>query len=158
MMKQKKTHCLRGHERTEENVTKNGECKVCRLRKLEEWKNQNKERVSEFIRNRYKLRAEKFKEQRTKHKDSRKVRDREYYKENREDRIRYSAEWRESNLERCNAKNKEIKERSRNSLSDGYVAGLLRVKVSDIPPEVVELKRLQIQLKRELKNAANQHH
>lgn len=72
---------------------------------------------------------------------------REYYLKNfdktKDKRLRYNLE----NKHRINIYNTN----SRVKLSDSYVSSTLRKSVKDIPKEVLETKRLIIQLKRELK-------
>jgi hypothetical protein len=56
--------------------------------------------------------------------------------------------WHKNNPE----KRKDIKKKIVNELKSSYVADKMRRRVKDLTPEIIETKRLIIQLKRELKN------
>jgi hypothetical protein len=44
----RKTHCLRGHERTPENVTPKGSCKKCRYERAKVWVKEHPERAKAY--------------------------------------------------------------------------------------------------------------
>lgn len=60
----------------------------------------------------------------------------------------YMIRWRKDNPEYCKKNNAEKIEK----LTPGYIAASMRRSVNDLTPEIIETKRLIIQLKRELKN------
>ena len=108
-------------------------CRSCMAIYIKEYNNKNKEKI---------------KEQR-----------KEYYSKNREKLIEYTKEYASKNREKrkeYRSKNKEkINEYARKlvyNLHDCYIAGgLLKMRVKDVPKEVLELKRIIIKLRRELK-------
>lgn len=70
------------------------------------------------------------------------------WRANNKERCRESRlAWGRSNKDKLKAQNLRVREK----LTDGVVASILGFKVSCVPPELIELKRLQIQIKRELK-------
>lgn len=136
------------------------------------WAQNNKERMREIVRDWQKNNPERYKELRQKYRDENKEKIREYAKEGAKRRFN-------NNPEKVRAERKAIKARLmakdpdkylenrrryvRNSskklvaeITDGYVAHLLakssgyRLLASEIPKELIEAKRLQLMIKREL--------
>lgn len=60
-----------------------------------------------------------------------------YYEKNREDAINYA---------------KEARSKAISSLSDAYVSEVLGIPTKEAPPDLIEVKRIQLQIKRYLKN------
>lgn len=71
-------------------------------------------------------------------------------------------ERRDANQKRYRATNKEKvrywRKKSRVEISDHYTRSLLGVKKGEVPKELIELKRLQITLIREIKSGLSQNH
>ena len=68
--------------------------------------------------------------------------------EKREHDYKVSAKWREENRDLINSHTK----RKIESLDPSYVAGSMRMSVKELTPEIYEVKKLVIKLKRELKS------
>lgn len=121
----------------------------------------NKERLNEYAKQRRKDHPEKIKE----YNDSRKDVMRDYFRE-------YARKWRANNPEAKREQNRKRKESNPEAyaemqkrsyerhcinLSDYYVRRVImfgnKLKHSDIPQSMVEAKRIQIQIQREIKNA-----
>lgn len=95
-----------------------------------------------------------------------KARNKEYRSNNRSMYNKLNADWAKKNPEKrkqiankwaaLNPQTKAYKaiqnRKTVDRISDSYVADLLRMKVSDIPKELIEAKRIQIQIQRYLKN------
>jgi len=88
---------------------------------------------------------------------------RDNYAKNKIKRREVRAKWNRENRARKNASNKrwrdrhpdtvkECNRREVDNLSTAYVAKKMRLRVSECPPELIELKRTHIQLQRELRN------
>jgi len=79
-----------------------------------------------------------------------------WQKENKERYNKRTREWRIKNYAKCIEKERLSRKKTRLKLTDGYVARLLRGKgkllVKDVPKELIEAKRLQILIQREIKN------
>lgn len=140
----KQLYCKRGHERTLNNLTQKGECKICKKENSKNWKQSIRKN------------PEKDKETQKKYRENH----REQYNTN-------SKEWRKNNPDRYLEINKKYKNSDKgratsiarrrdkiNTLHTTYIAELLGAPASIIPTEVIEAKRLQIQLYRE-KNKCN---
>ena len=71
-----------------------------------------------------------------------------YYLNNIDKRTEYNKKYRENNIEHYNNKATIYRKKSRNILSDGYIKSQLSkvtsLKHSQIPQELVELKRIQL--------------
>ena len=74
------------------------------------------------------------------------ARGKEYREAHRREILAQNKEWRESHKSERSAQNEEHRE----SLTDGYVATLLRLPTELIPPEMMEMKRNRMKLTREL--------
>lgn len=60
------------------------------------------------------------------------------------------------NCKECERSRKRvIEKRERVDLNNHYISTLMRMSITDIPVEVIEFKRTQILLKREIKNATS---
>ena len=79
-----------------------------------------------------------------------------WQKENKERYNKRTREWRIKNYAKCIEKERLLRKKTRLKLTDGYVVRLLRGKgkllVKDAPKELIEAKRLQILIQREIKN------
>jgi len=71
-----------------------------------------------------------------------------YREENREKVLAKNKAYREENREKVLASKKADHIANRKALKDPYIAHLLRMKRSEAPPELLELKREQIRLTR----------
>lgn len=67
--------------------------------------------------------------------------------EGRANKIKLNSKWREENTEKILQK----VAKTRIELTDAYIASYLKMPTKQIPPEIIETKRLIMQLKRELK-------
>jgi len=141
---------------------------------LKSYAQRNKERVLE--RAAFQRTTPQFKEwckaYRARTKEQRRARDKEYYAKNREQILAYQAEWQRANPDKCreysqkNLAKPGVRERSvarakhtRNTLTDGYVRTVLSFRTilepEDVPQDMVEAKRVQLQIKRKIKNGTN---
>ena len=81
------------------------------------------------------------------------LRDKNQRIKNRQKRMEYGAEYRTTHKDAINL----YRGRCRKELHDSYVRTLMAAKTnlkeSEIPEELIEIKRLQLQLKREVRNA-----
>ena len=121
--------CKHGHVRSPENTNAKGECRECCRAWSAKWMEKNRETAIE--RNAKAYQAGK-----------------DYYKKK-------SAKWKESNRESVSAINKRAVDR----LTDYYVASKMGLKTKNAPPDMINLKREQLLLKRankELKNAVKE--
>jgi Mg2+ and Co2+ transporter CorA len=157
----RKTHCIRGHERTPENINKQNTCKQClkilqknyRERKKAEdpegWKKnqsaanlryrtKHPETVKAFHKRYYRLHPEKFNNKKYSDLTERELERRRIY--NSSDKI---LGW-----HRENSKRKAI------ALTDSYVVSTIRPKVplKLATPDLIEVKRQTIRLNRILKS------
>ncbi len=83
--------------------------------------------------------------------------DKKYNKDNKEKISAYNKQYRENNKEKLLAHNKQHKREQGKILSTTYVKNILtgtfKIKQADITPEMIELKREQLLIKRALKQA-----
>lgn len=83
-----KTHCLRGHERTPENVDSSGSCKTCRAECYKEYRNTHKEESAEYHRIYREKNKEKVAASSKRHREANReeinAKQKARYKENRE--------------------------------------------------------------------------
>lgn len=132
--------CKRGHVRSPENLTKHGACRICRNITSHNYYEKNKtdirnNQLEYYFQNKDKLLLQR----------------RKYKHENRDKVKKKQQNW---NLNHPNyAKNKNS-ERVKN-YSDCLVAQHMGFKTKEVSAELLEIKRLQLILKRELKNASN---
>lgn len=79
-----------------------------------------------------------------------------WQKENKERYRKRLKEWRIKNHPECIEKERLSRKKATDKLTDGYVVRLLKDKgkllVKDVPKELIEAKRLQILIQREIKN------
>ena len=163
--------CKRGHERTPENTKKDGSCKTCAIEYQREWRALNPEKQKEYsranwIQNREKE-TEKHRKWRLSNPEKTKERAKRFYGNHKENIKNRAKLWVSENRDRHNqngkrwvAANPDKARSCRNraardataKLSDGSVAKMLRLAKSQLPTELIEIKRLTIQLKRSLKN------
>lgn len=101
---------------------KEGTCKKCK----------NKTSLDFYVKNREKLKA----------------RSRAYGKENRQAISKRMRQHRKDNIERY----KEAKRLEVKRMPDGYIAAKLGLLLKDVPPALIEAKRIQLQIKRFIKN------
>lgn len=140
-----KTHCKRGHERTPENLYSGGWCKICSSLNSAEWRKNNIEKKREIGR-RWQMKNRSYcnaKARRLRKANGEKIRQRE-----KEQRIKCREHRRQMDRVRLA---KHIA-----TLSDQYVAKCLRFPVWRIPPEVIDLERQLIIIKREIRNARHE--
>lgn len=88
-----KTHCLRGHERTPDNLDSGGNCKICLVEWGKKYHATHKEKLAEYSR-RY----------RAAHKVERAEYSRVYRAEHREEVVERERTYRKANREKINAK------------------------------------------------------
>ena len=79
----------------------------------------------------------------------------EYYLKNKEKINKYFKEYRSKNKENCKKIVKKYKKKQREQLEDGYIVQLITqntgLTTADIPSELIEAKRLEIKIKRIIK-------
>jgi len=123
-----------------ESFDKRGRCKACSAAQSKKWAQDNPARMKEL--------QQKWNESNPGRINELSVK----WAKNNSERVRNNnKKWRENNLER----DREKCRRYRAKLPKGYVAQFLGLKVSDVPPEMIELKRQIIIIKRELRNGIN---
>jgi hypothetical protein len=160
-------YCKRGHERTPENVTKSRACKICStinarerygknpetIRKAKIWKKNNPEKVR-LTKEKYleKNQGKAKREWSKNNPEKLKQYNKKYYSENTEERKKNAVEWKTNNRDKVNAR----QNRAAAEIHDSYAAKRLGLKITDVHPDVLDLQRLHIKLKREIKNASNQ--
>lgn len=69
----------------------------------------------------------------------------------REKRLESRRKWAEANVELDKCRRRETAKRLRERLADVYVRAALRLSASDAPPELIEIKREQLSLRRLMK-------
>ena len=94
------------------------------------WKRSNKARISQYMK--------------------------EYYQKHKDERREYMPLWRKENGDKIKQYSKKYWAKNIKTLTDQYIRSLLTangctLKQSDIPQELVELKRAQIALEREIR-------
>lgn len=92
-----KTHCLREHERTPENVDSSGKCKICSVECGKKYRNSHKEETAEYDR-RY----------RNSHKIEKTEYDQIYREKNRESLVAYSKRYYEEHREARKKREQDI--------------------------------------------------
>lgn len=136
MGRSKQTHCKRGHERTLENVANSGGCKICikDSRQTPEYK-ERRRAYSQTSKGRanQKKRREKYR-QTTECKEYNKAYQRAY-----------------TQTPEYKANMRELTARATDMLHDNYIKNALHLPASNITPELIELKRTQIKLRRFVK-------
>lgn len=83
-----KQFCIRGHERTPENLDKRGNCKTCHKEIAKQWQLNNTEKRKESCKTYRETNSEKVKESQVK-----------FYKDNPEKSKEFAKKWRLDNLE-----------------------------------------------------------
>jgi hypothetical protein len=137
------------------------------------YKARNREKINAWEREWRKNNPKKSRESSQRYRDSHPNRRKEYYAKNRSILIKKASEWKKENKERYLKTKKEWRiknydaclqnERKRNktiveNLTDGYVVRLLKgqdkgkLLMKDVPTELIEAKRMQILIQREIKN------
>jgi hypothetical protein len=165
-----RTHCIRGHERTPENLDANRNCKLCRsIRSKKYWRAEPKqmclelhERVTHCIRGH---------ERTPENLNSRKqcklclaIRAKEYSRTHREQKAAYRKRYQEAHPEQAKRKHtrrktehpekaaatkRDQRQRVREQLTRGYIAYVNNLPVKELPESFVECYRLYLILKRE---------
>ena len=129
--------CKRGHLIHADGFYKDGSCKLCRNTRSRRWKKGNQEKMRIYGKEYHRANAEK-----------RNAYSRSWYAANKEKCADWMVTWRLANPEKIRANSRKVRDKITNS----YIcASCFRLKVSDVPQEVIELKRQHIILKRELK-------
>lgn len=126
--------CKRGHVKSPENVTKHGECKECK--KLYSKMYMQGPKWKEYQRS--PVRKSKQNEREKEHLQSHEYRNR------RNERQREH---------RRSQRYKELINKKAADITDYYISQLLRIPMPLIPPELTQIMRANIKLKREIKNA-----
>lgn len=81
-----------------------------------------------------------------------------YYRDHK-DRIKAKSRmWSASNHNLVISTRRRFRSKEIEELSDSYISNLLNLKKSDVPHELLEAKRLQIKIKRALKNGNYRYH
>lgn len=114
--------CKRGHEKTPENRTSTGKCRICRR---------------ENEKGRYHRYTEKLKQKGARS-----------YQKNKNERLAHVLIFRADN----NIKIKADKKASVETLDDKYVLNKLGLSKKTVTADMIEIKRLTIQLQRSIKN------
>ena len=65
-------------------------------------------------------------------------------------------QWKTTHAERVKISNQIINRKKVDNLTDSYIASTLHINVNCLSPEVIQLKRVIMQFKREIKNVVNQ--
>lgn len=76
-----------------------------------------------------------------------------YYTRNRAKCNAAARNWQEANPQKHAEATAKSNARARDLLTDGYVANKLKMNLKDVPPSLLELKRIQLQIKRHLRGA-----
>ena len=106
------------------------------INKSRVWAEENRDKTREANRRSY----AKYKEERLAKANA--------WKQNNKDKNKASVlAWRAANPDRVKIQNRKVREK----LTDGVVASMLGFRTGNIPPGLIETKRLQIQIKREIK-------
>lgn len=165
--------CKRGHERTPENMNKRGSCKRCvsELRKTSpkqrerasrpadeikerqaNWYKANAERCKALAAKRYRDNPSQMKEYQAKYyaENTEKVKERatSYYLKNKGKHRELGDKWRAKNKDKVLA----YQANARAKITDSYAMHRVGIPVSDVPWDLIEIRRLTIQLQRSLKN------
>ena len=174
--------CRKGHEKIPENVGHGGVCLACRrlrgpknkekyLLYQKEYREKNKEKLSISHKERYEQNKEKrllqvkeYREKnkekisayREKNKEKRSARFKEYREKNKEKISAYQKEYREKNKEKRSALNKEYREKLPEACVKAKLVGQFGIPKDQIPEEIIEIKRLTIQLHRRLRHGKQQ--
>ena len=105
-------------------------------------------------------------------KEQRRVYEKAYYAKKREQIVEYKAEWQRANPDKCweyyqtymskpgnRERDRTNSKRDRDCLTDGYIRTILSMRTllsaEDIPQEMVEAKRMQLQITRRIKDGIN---
>jgi hypothetical protein len=126
-------------------------CSLRQKQNIENWKKANPQA--------YKASMKKSKEKnKHKHREKEKIRAKAYYAKNRDKVINRSKQWKENNLEVYKKHRKKIDKEASLILSDRYIKSLIcddrSIEYGEITPELIELKRKQLLLKRKIKQHA----
>lgn len=135
------------------------QCKMCINIKTKQWKNNNKDKVYITEHNSYITNIERVKKYQSEYRKNNKEKintlKKEYRKKNIEKVKEYTKKYYENNKEKIkeyrdkNPEKYKTKKYTKN-MSDGYIASVLKINIAECPPELIELKRAQLQLKREI--------
>lgn len=167
MMLSRLRECKHGHLLlSEDDVTKKGQCRECRRAYSKKYRESHKEYAREYnkkYRESHKEYSKKYRESNPANKEAQSSRNRRYHAANKEKINERQRAYHKENAERLLARNRrwrltnseQVRQRFRaytETLSPGYLARLLKLPLADCPPELLELKRLHVTLKREIKN------
>jgi hypothetical protein len=167
--------CKIEYPKTLEYFHKNGKglisyCKKCNIKRIKEYriKNPNHAKKTSFnyYQNNKEIIINKIKEYRINNKEKLNVKKKEtskkYRKNNRETIKEKAKKYRENNKEKAKEYRENNKEKFKQyhknmceNLTDYYIKVRLKKTKEDIPNEIIETKRLTLQLKRELKTIKN---
>lgn len=64
----------------------------------------------------------------------------------------YAKNWNQTNYEKYLATSRKATKEKVQKLTNAYIADRLRTPVKDVPPEIIQITRALIQLKREIRN------
>ena len=133
--------------------------KQAAIDRANKWVEENKDRVKEYRREYYLREKDRLqalhKKYYLEHRDEINKGKNERYLKERDQILKRNKNWKMNNK----GKVKELSDLERKNLSGNYVRNIIRqgskspLKHRDIPDELVEIKRLHLQLKREIKNA-----
>lgn len=90
--------------------------------------------------------------------DRERARARAYYLGHKKEKLLRAKEWRLANPERFRELKRRGNDKASETISDHYIANQLNARISEIPPELIEAKRLQLKIKRELQNGNYRYH
>jgi hypothetical protein len=152
------THCKRGHERTPENL-KNRGCKICALIRENERKNTEEGRIKYQERQKKHIesgkKAARAKERWVETRDNpgEKEKRAELRKQNIEHRRQYLHQWRKDHPQQTRETSKRNSKRAVEEIRAHYAQATLGLRRKDVvlPDEIIEVQRLRIQLKREMR-------
>ena len=157
----KKEFCIRGHDLSLRGQNKHGKCRQCARSDRIKWKKENPEKVAHQAKKRYDLNPKKFKDRAKElyHLNPKLyiARSVKWQKEHKELvkvwRVKAQKKWMINNLDRFRRAQKVYNHEKMSNLTDSYVTNTLHLHKSDVPPELIELKRQHLQLKRFAKAA-----
>ena len=137
-------------------------CRECLLQYKKQWYIKNKNRHSLKCKEYYRENKDKIDIINKKWKDNNKERvaknKKDYRIKNKEYLYNLTKLWRQKNKEKRKVDSKNRSESSREKLDDNYVKSTLtsrsNLQFKDIPNELIEIQRLRLQIKREIKNVA----
>lgn len=91
-----------------------------------------------------------------KNSEPRKLRTSIWKKEHKEKQTSYNLKWQKANKDKLKVIQKRTEKKAIDTISDRYIKHNLLRSISNVPSELIDLKRAQIQLNRELKQMEQQ--